>query len=432
MKIPKAYIPAAIIVALISIQFAWAATSSTASTTPSAPSFNITSGTLTVCRGQVDDIPIIVTNLGYSPTEAYSQGAPNVSGPQMQQVVLGISAKGIYSGINSNNNNNINPGNSIEIKVPVFVSANVSSLVLAQVSITYNYLYLYTDSETRNITFLTERCPSPLRVNATPGTLISDQTENLTLNLTNSGNTTLSDLLIHIAIPGQDGGVLVNQPIQVNSIMPMSSILLNESINIYGNTNSSFPVNITTTFYNGSNLEQVLNNRFFLATGLIQLIPSSITVSPSPVSPGGIFSMSFVLTDTGTAGATGMEATALPTKGFKVFGSNSIFIGSITSDSQSSVTISQEVANNTKSGVYTIPVRVNYLNNLRQNLSTIVNVSVLVGSASAFNSSAASGYEVRRGSGDISGIIELVMLIIIVALGVLLYRERKRNRRQPK
>ena len=423
----------AVIMLVFIAQSANAATSSSAgSGIPSPPNFNVTSGTLTVCRGEISNIPIVVTNLGYDAATAYSQGAPNSAGPQMQQVDLSLSAKGFESSPNSNNNNNRNPGSSLTIYVPTFVPANASALVFAQVDITYNYLHLYSDSEVRNITLITERCQLPLSVSASPSTLIADQTENLTLNLTNSGNTTLSDLLIHISIPGVNGGVLEDQPIQLASIMPHSSVILNESIDVNANaSSSSFPVNITTTYYNGTRLEQVQNNRFFLSTGLIQLTPSSITVSPSPVSDGNIFSMSFILTDTGTSGATGMTATALPTKGFSEFSSNSVFIGSISADSQTSVTLSQEVSNGTKPGAYVIPVRVNYLNNLRQNMSTLVNVTVLVapliaGNVSASARGAGSGaYAARSGSGS-GFIIELIMLVIIVVLAYLLYKERKR------
>ncbi len=425
MSIQSKYAIFAIMALVLAAQTAYAATSSTLSGTPTAPSFNVSSGAIAVCRGQVDSIPIVITNLGYAPAVGYAQAAPNVSGPEMQQIVVGLGGKGLYSSPNGNSDNNVGPHHSITINVPTFVSANASSLMFAQVSITYNFLYLYTDSEVRNVTFVTERCPMPLSINATPSTLVSDQTENLTLNLTNNGNTTLTNLLIHISIPGSDGGVLENQPIQVTSVSPHNSVVLNESIDIYANASSSFPVNITTTFYNGSRLNQVLNNRFFLSTGLIQLTPSSITVSPSGASPGSIFSMSFVLTDTGTAGASGMTATALPTKGFKTFSSNSVFVGSISADGQTSVTISQEVLNSTKPGVYTVPVRVNYLNNLRQNMSAIVNVTVPVG-APFLASANGSGTIVRQSAGG-GGIIELLMVIVIIVLAVLLYRERRRR-----
>lgn len=431
MRTTNIFAAMAIIAVLASVPVALAATSSTPSTIPIPPNFNITSGTLSVCRGQIDNIPIVITNLGTSKSVAESEGAPNLSGPTMQNIQLSLGAKGLVSFPNSNNNNSVAPGKSVVINVSTFVDANATSLIFSQVDINYDYLAFYSDSEVRNVTFVTETCPGPLTVNASPSTLTSNQTENMHLNLTNSGNTTLTNLLIHIGIPSHDGGVLVNQPIQVNAIGPMSSLNLNESIDIYGNASSSFPVNITTTFYNGNSLQQVFSNRFFLSTGLIQLTPSSITVSPSPVSPGGIFSMSFVLTDTGTAGASGLTATALPTPGFRVFGSNSVFIGSISSDSQSSVTLSQEVKNNTKPGVYTVPVRVNYLNNLRQNLSTIINVSVPVGTGLAANATRYTTYRTSGGSGG-GGLLIILLIIVIAVLGYLLYQERKKSRKHAK
>jgi uncharacterized repeat protein (TIGR01451 family) len=195
------------------------------------------------------------------------------------------------------------------------------------------------------------------------------------------------------------------------------------------NATQFFPLNITANFYNGSSLEQVSKNLLLLSSGVISLTPSSLALSPQTPSPGSILSISFVLTNLGTVGASTVTVTALPPKGFVPFGSNSVFVGSIAAGGQTPVTLTFTVSNRTANGNYRIPVEISYLNSLRSNMSTWFNVSVSVAASSAFNTSQAiasrSGYSGSRVS---FSFLTIILVIIIIVLLVLFIRERRKRR----
>ncbi len=67
----------------------------------------------------------------------------------------------------------------------------------------------------RNISFGVERCPTSLSIAILPKVLISGKIENITLNLTNNGNTALNYISMHASVPNTDGTFLGIQPIQV-------------------------------------------------------------------------------------------------------------------------------------------------------------------------------------------------------------------------
>jgi hypothetical protein len=146
-------------------------------------------------------------------------------------------------------------------------------------------------------------------------------------------------------------------------------------------------------------------------------------------SPGAIFSISLVLTNTGTSPASAVTAAVVPVKGFVPYGGNSVFVGSIAADSQSPVTLTLTASRSVQNGIYQIPVQIDYLNSLRQNVSQEITVPVQMAAAS-INATTFIRSSSRLSTGG--GLIALVMLIIIVILLILYYRERKRNARHVK
>ena len=423
MNNPIKFIFTIIALAIFAAQFVAAGTTSTATTTPNPPSFNISSTSLPLCRGQTNIVPITVSNFGYTPAVAYGEGASNSSGPQMQQVQVSINSKGLFSQPSSDLLN-INPKSSNTINLPVFVNANASSLVFAPVNLNYNFLYFYADSETRNLTFVTQSCPNPLSMQIYPQILTSGTIQNITINLTNTGNFPLNSISLHFTIPGADGAWLSLQPAQIPTLAPHSTVILNKNVYIAGNeSDQSVPLNVTVLYYNGTSLYQIYQNQEILASGLVSLSPSSFTISPSNPTPASIFSISFILTDTGTAGASALTATPIAPSGFTTFGSNSVFVGSITADSQTPVTLSLLTSNAVKPGSYTIPIRLNYLNNLRQNLSIWANTTVTISPASL---NATQSARFRTSQSSAGGGLTLMLFIIVVVLGFLYYRERNR------
>ncbi|MDE1832891.1 MAG: hypothetical protein KGH58_00555 [Candidatus Micrarchaeota archaeon] len=386
---------------------------------PNPPNFQLSTNVLTLCKGQVNQLPITVTS---PPGSA-----------QMQGVLLGINSKNIYSFGNGTTSGTINvsANSSRTIILPIFVSLNASSLISTGVSINYDFDQLYSDSEVRNISFGTETCPSALKVGILPGVLTSGKIQNVTLMLSNAGNTTLNYISIKSAMPSSDGTFLGIQPVGVGAIGPMGSLNLTQSVFVFKNATQSFPINMTINLYNGIVPEQISYNPTVLSTGIINITPSSTTLSPTTPTPGGIFSISFVLTDVGTAGASAVTATPLPPSGFSAYGSNTVFVGDMATDSQTPVTLTLTSGAGTKAGAYVIPVRVNYLNSLRQNLSTVIDVPVTLGTGFASANAIGASTYARHSTGG-SGIILLLLVVIIMVLGFLLYREKKKTRQHKK
>jgi hypothetical protein len=205
-------------------------------------------------------------------------------------------------------------------------------------------------------------------------------------------------------------------------------VQVNQSVFIYNNATQSFPVNISISLYNDGSLEQIPYNPIVLSTGIINITPSSITISPQKPVAGDIFSVSFVLTDTGTSAASTVTATALVPQGFTPYGSKSVFVGDMQVDSQTPVTITLTANSTLKNGTYNIPVQINYLNSLRQNLSATIFVPVVINASSGTFNAIAAAKNLSRGSAG-SFLVVLVMFIIIIVLLVLFLRERKSHRK---
>jgi hypothetical protein len=382
---------------------------------PAPPGFQIVASSLTLCRGVVNYIPITVTNPGSQP---------------MTSLQLGIVAsKNIYAIGNGTINQATVPANSsVVVRLPIFASLNTSNLVSAGISVNYNYLSLYSDSETRNVSFVVQTCPTALSVNLNSIVAVSGRSSNITINLTNMGKVPLSAISIRASLPSQDGAILTAQPTLIGSLNPKASAIVNENVFIFRNASQSFPINVSASFYNGTNPVQILDTIQMLSSGIINITPSSITLSPQNPRAGSIFSASFILTDTGTSGASAVTATAIPPAGFSAYGSSSVFVGDMQVDTQTPVTLTLLAGSGVKSGNYTIAVRISYLNGLRQNQTTTISVPVRI-SGAAFNSSAAGAGGGTQAAQAGSDFLSLVMFLIIIVLAVLLYRERKRGRK---
>jgi hypothetical protein len=385
---------------------------------PPPPSFQITTSTLTLCRGVVNNVPETISNPGSQPMTSLQLGL--------------IASKNIYAIGNGTVNQATVPANgTTTLTLPIFVSLNTSSLVSLGISVNYNYFSLYSDSEVRNVSFGVETCPSPLLVE-TNSTVTSGRIENITLNLTNVGRTLLSAVSLKMTMPSQDAAILTTQPLQIGTIAPGASRKVSEKVFMFRNASQTFPLNVSIQMYNGTSPVQLLDTMPLLSSGIINITPSSVTISPTSPTVGSIFSVSLILTDTGTAGASAVTATPLPPKGITSYGSNSVFIGDMSVDTQTPVTMTMQSNSSLKSGSYTIPIKINYLNNLRENINTTILVPVTIGagSASNFTRTGVSGARYAGATGFmLLPIILVIVIIIVIALAFLYIRERKRARK---
>ena len=400
-----------ILVATLATTFVYASTSGP-SPIPTPPNFKLGTNVITLCKGMYNTVPIIIS----TPSGA----------SMMQDVQLSLTSSRYALGNGTVNAENITANSVKIVPIRIFVNLNATPLISTAIGINYQYLIFYTDSEFRNISFGTETCATPLSVSVQPYILTTGRIQNVTLNFTNTGNSTLSYLSIHSSLPGIDGTFLGLQPVQIGSIAPKGSASVKEQVFVYNNATQSFPVNLSISFYNGSSLEQLAINPVALASGIINITPSSTTLSPSSPTAGSIFSISLVLTNVGTSKASAVTATALAPTGFSPYGSASTFVGDIQTDTQTPVTLTLITQSSVKPGNYTIPVRISYLNNLRQNLSTTIDIPVEITATMASNS--ISRAKTARSLGG-SGIIGLILIIVIIAVFVLYLMERGKHKK---
>ncbi len=407
------------------VQMGFATGLSGPSPIPPPPNFYINSAVTTVCRGQINEIPISVTNKA-NVKPVYNTNVSFIGqNPTMQDVSVGfVNTRGVYPyGNGTVVFGAINPNTTVTRDVPVFVSGNVSDFLFSEIGIGYYYdSDTYSDSEIRNITFTTKTCSTPLAVNVSPQVLTSGVIQNITVNLTNSGSNALNNISLRISLPTQDGAVLSKQPVQIPVINSGAKLKINEEVYVAGNeSDQSVPLNLSLIFYNGSKVNQIYDNLAVLSSGLIAINPSEFATSPTSPSPNGIFSISFVLTNTGTASASSLEATPVPPSGFSSFGANTVFVGSITPGGQTPVTVSIFASNSVKPGTYEIPIRLNYMNNLRQNMTLWANTSVSI----AYSAVNYTQFVHARTGGGAGGLFTFVLLVLVVVLAVMYYRQRK-------
>ena len=271
--------------------------------------------------------------------------------------------------------------NSMTINVPVFVSLDTpATLMVAQVPITYDYLTYYSDSETRTLTFEVESCPSQLSMNVSPTVFITGLVNNVTFSFTNTGNTALQNISATLQASSKDIAeeiqFLGKQPIRIASLPPRSTVRMNQTL--YENVSRTFTINMTATLFNGTNPEEVSEQLHRVLRRNDRHGAIEHNGSPANVTPGSIFSLSFVVTDTGTVGASGATATAMVPKGFRAYGSNSEYLGDIQTDTQTPISLTLIANSTVKSGNYIVPVVMTYQNNLKDNLNTTIDVPVTV------------------------------------------------------
>jgi len=378
---------------------------------PPAPAFQISTAVLTLCRGIVNNIPVLVSNPGIQPMTSLQLGL--------------VSSRNIYAiGNGTVNHATVTANGTTTVNLPLFVSLNTSSLVSVGISVNYNYYSLYSDSEVRNVSFGVETCTSPLFIQTNP-VVTSGRIGNLTINLTNVGSTTLKAVSLQISLPSQVAAILSSQPIQIGTMEPGAKTQVNERVFIFRNASQSFPLNVSVYMYNGTSPVQLLDTIPLLSTGIINITSSSTTISPASPTAGSIFSMSLILTDIGTTGVSAVTATPLPPIGIAPYGSNSVFVGDMSVDTQVPVTMTLRSNSSLKGGSYAIPVRINYLNNFRENLNTTIMVPVTIVASIASNSTRLGTYPGR--SAGAGGFPVLLAAVIAVVMAVALWYVLKKG-----
>ncbi|MCL5430589.1 MAG: hypothetical protein M1504_03910 [Candidatus Marsarchaeota archaeon] len=398
------------------------------SSAPPPPNFNITTNITNVCKGMENYVPVTIYNDG--DPAIINPGSPNALGPAMVNIVLtALNTKNEYYTSNYTITiGQIGPSQNVTRNLQWFVPQNTSTTATLDVGLKYYFDTFYEDSEARNLSFSADSCQLPLVLNMSPKILASGDIENLSIILHNTGASTLNTITVTASAPTSDMAQITTTPMQLQSLAPGASAVINDLVYVPKNASLSFPLNITADFYDNGTFEQAASYKEALAQGTIDLAASSVTVSPTTTSAGGIFSISFVLTDTGNSGASSISVYSKPTKDFSVFGTNSTFVGSLSAEGQSPVTLTFVVQNDTKPGQYDVPIVVNYLDNFRDNLSETITVPVTVAAAGKLAGAAAGPVTkvgTYYGGGGILFLLILVLIVVVVVFAYLYYKEKR-------
>jgi len=125
-----------------------------------------------------------------------------------------------------------------------------------------------------------------------------------------------------------------------------------------------------------NNLKQEIRNIGLLSQGLIDLQMVDYSILPEKPTIGQIFSVTVTLTNIGTIVSSAVTATPHPPSDFKMFGSNSIFIGDMQVNTPTTFTLSILISDSTKPGRYHVPIELTYFDNLRNQYSVTRNITV--------------------------------------------------------
>ncbi len=384
-----------------------------------------------VTTGKITDVNITVSNAG---SGVASDIATTVSS---QQGVSFISQP--------NEITNLGPGESKNMTFKIYIAPSQAGNSQAGASVILNLDSHYISPYGRNTTLasqvglFTAPPSSATAVVSVPNqTLIAGRISKMNLTVYNSGSDPITNLSVVLTpesplsiigsdnlntVPVINGGEKINLPITL--FMQSSSSAV-----------STLDISLTYVLDN----QQVTASRSisFLNPGNVNMSIVSTVVSPAVPAPGEIFSITSTVQNTGSQEAVATSVTPEPPSGIAVLGENNTFLGNIPVDTPTALTVSFTVLQNAKSGEYTIPVLVSYLNNLNQKENETFYYSVKVGSSGQSSSSVGSGaykagnfstsaaaYRKRASSGDEGYIVAIVVIVAVAAGSYYVYKKRK-------
>ena len=261
--------------------------------------------------------------------------------------------------------------------------------------------------------------------------------QNTTIRVSNTGDTPITNVTVQLTpespltIIGSDGYFSFPYiPAHSNASMP---------VNLYvtSSTGTVATMSMLINYVLDGQAESSTRSLTFLTPGDINITETSTTLLPTEPVPGGIFSLTGTLLNSGTASASALSILASSVKGISVLGANSTFIGTVGVDSPTSFTVSFEASPALKAGRYIIPLNITYLNNLNQKQSKVLEIPINIGAASTnstfvkggVNSSAYAKYARAGKSSDTLLAILVAAVVVIVAASIVVYRFKVQKKR---
>ncbi len=366
--------------------------------------------------GSVNNVTVSLTNQG---TGTASQVSIITLPP------LSISILGQLAGVVS-----LAPSASVTQSFQVFVPMSLAgSSVSISFTASYKDAYLISRGVTQTIGFyVTSLQPSvsPISLSVQPLTLTSGKVNNLTVTFSNTGAYSVTRLTSSFSFLGGQITWLLPDIFQVQSLAPGSNATVQAKVYAPPLSTTTTTLQVSLKFYDSNNaLTAETRNLGLLAKGVVQLTLVDLSTVPQNPMVGQIFSVTATVTNIGTITASAVTATPQVPAGRRIFGSKSVFVGDMQVNTPTTFTISFFVRNDSQPGNYQVPIQLAYLDNLRDQLSTPLSVSVQV----VGNSTSITTGQRQRSPGLSLTLVLLVAIVVVITL-VIGYFVGKRSARK--
>ena len=275
----------------------------------------------------------------------------------------------------------LSPQERIEFPIIIYLSSTSSDSATIPLTITYMDESQTIKSEARTLTFLLNKISelSPISIKVQPNILVAGKANNLTITISNIGTVPLRSISVSYSF--QSGQFTWLQPdiSQIGQLLPGQTFLVDAKVFDPPTSTASTVLQANIRYYDSqNNLKQEIRNIGLLSQGLIDLQMVDYSILPEKPTIGQIFSVTVTLTNIGTIVSSAVTATPHPPSDFKMFGSNSIFIGDMQVNTPTTFTLSILISDSTKPGRYHVPIELTYFDNLRNQYSVTRNITVEV------------------------------------------------------
>ena len=317
------------------------------------PQLQFSTSTPSLLSGQVDDIPVLVTN----------SGSGNAS-----QLSLSVSAPGISILSPLLEIPFLAAGNTTTTNVEAYVPSSESGSALSlSILATYEDPYGVQQSISQTVGFYVSAVPAPqLSVQAGDYSLVPGTTNDVLITLTNIGTSPIFQVHTTVASPAQ-ASVLTQFP-AISELKSNASVT--DSMEIYVSdsiANSPLELTFSTTYVNGQGVPgSYAQDVGFYTIGSNSSLPG-VVVSVSPirneVSAGTPSAVSFKVENVGTTSLSSPVLSLSVSSPLVVLQNSSYAVPNSTLESGESVTYEALVGSSTSAspGYYPVSVTITYL-----------------------------------------------------------------------
>jgi uncharacterized repeat protein (TIGR01451 family) len=358
-----------------------------------------------IVPGAVTNVRIVLSNNGSGPA---SQISTTITSSQQVSVLTRFPNLAILDA-------NSSTVEGLQVYAP---STSANTPVVLSFTSTYFDAYGALRTVTQSVGLFVGPLPttSPIDLEANPTCLQAGRVNNFTITLTDNGTSPIQGISAVFSIVGGQATWLSPGIVQAQTLDPGDRLVIQAKVYDAPSTQGSLTLQGILRYSYENITTQETRNLGLLSRGEIDLELTSSVVLPTEATPGQIVSMTLTITNVGVITASAVTAQASMPDGFQAIGSSSSFVGDMQVDSPSTLTISALVMNSTVPGNYTMPVALNYFDNLRTPLSQTVNVNVQVVSASQAGSTTTQTFPPRlRGFFSLLALIAIIIVVIVVA-----------------